>query len=654
MSELPTQAMDEAAVPEPPDPLLGRLLAGKYKLEKKLGEGGMGAVYKARQVALEKTIAVKVMHAQLASDPMFAERFHREAKAASRLDHPNSINVIDFGAEPDGLLYIAMEFLDGRDLLHIVEDEAPLPVARIVDVLAQALSALAVAHDMGIIHRDLKPENIMVLRRKGEDERVHDVVKVCDFGIAKVADSAEDDTVPADGAGKKKGSGKLTTAGLVIGTPEYMSPEQGRGEPLDARCDLYSMGVILYLLLSGKTPFDAPTPLGIVLKHQSEQPLPPSQVRPLSDLRLEKVCLKAMSKKPSDRYATAREMRAALRAVVDGPMTEVIVPPTRMALASAHDVGAKTELLVAHATPPVVESAATNGTPADAAPLAAPTGGGTEIARATTGATGALTAPAPAARPKSRTALLVGGGFLVIALVGGGAMYGWSLKGDDAEAPVAKAVKPRETPSPNAQPPSPSPQAPAPAPAPSSSAANHDALKAVVTTPTAVKQKTSPTAESHKLGEAVSVVPPAPSAPAEPPPAPPPPTAPAPEPPHAQQPLPVDPPPPPFNPSAARVTASQASILGGGTSSSAINGLVRGSLGAMSDCYRSTATPSSFEGPANLHIGSDDEGHIVEARLDGPLPSTVKSCIAQTIVGKSVNADTGALSANVVLSFKLK
>src|SRR5262249_5216034 len=163
---------------------------------------------------------------------------HREAKAASRLNHPNSMQVIDFGAEPDGLLYIAMEYLDGRSLHRTLREEGALAPARIADILMQTLAALAVAHDMGVVHRDLKPEKVMVLRGTDDDGRPRDIVKVCDFGIAKITDSRA--YGPADRPGS---NGPVTTAGFLVGTPEYMSPEQGKGEPLDARSDLYSVGV---------------------------------------------------------------------------------------------------------------------------------------------------------------------------------------------------------------------------------------------------------------------------------------------------------------------------------------------------------------------------------------------------------------------------
>ena len=287
--------------------LLGRVVAGKFKIEAPIGAGAMGEVYRARHTVLDTVIALKIMRPDIAKDPMFKERFYREAKAASRLDHANSVRIYDYGVEPDGLVYIAMEFLHGRDLLSVLRDEWPLPDTRIVDILAQTLAAVSVAHELGIIHRDLKPENIMVSVGADDDDQRPYHVKVCDFGIAKLSDPRAFQT-------ENNGSA-LTSSGTLIGTPEYMSPEQARGDALDPRSDVYSVGIILYQLLVGRVPFFAENALGVVLKQVTDEPVPPTQVRPGVNARLEAICLRALKKSRDERYQTARDMRRDLRGV---------------------------------------------------------------------------------------------------------------------------------------------------------------------------------------------------------------------------------------------------------------------------------------------------------------------------------------------------
>src|SRR6478736_6009913 len=295
-------------LPPPADPLVGRVIAGKFLVNEWLGTGAMGIVYRATQLALDRTVAIKVLHHEFAADAHFAERFAREAKAASRLDHPNSIHVFDFGQEPDGLLYLAIEFVEGFDLFEWLADHSPVAPRAIVDLLSQVLAALAVAHDMGVIHRDLKPENIMIVRGTSDEGREVDVVKVCDFGIAKILQPAtEPSSAPTEPRRKR------SSTGLIVGTPAYMSPEQARGEQLDARSDLYAVGIVLYELLTGNVPFEAETPLGFALKHVSEPPARPSARVASVDPELEAICLQALSKNPADRYQNAREMRLALQ-----------------------------------------------------------------------------------------------------------------------------------------------------------------------------------------------------------------------------------------------------------------------------------------------------------------------------------------------------
>ncbi|MCC7536406.1 MAG: protein kinase [Deltaproteobacteria bacterium] len=304
------------------DPLIGRIIDGKFEVRGVLGEGAMGRVYRARQVNLDKPVALKVLHKNLANDPLLVKRFHREARAASKLAHPNSLAVIDFGGDKEGTLYIAMELLEGEDLGTVLQREGTLPPERIVDILSQVCLALEEAHEAGIVHRDLKPENIFIQHVRGKAE----FVKVCDFGIAKIAE-------------EEGGASKVTMAGFVCGTPEYMSPEQARGDALDSRADLYSIGIILYEMLTGQVPFRAESALGVVTRHLTEQPKPPHEARPDAPIpaALERICMKAIAKKREDRFASAEQLRRALESALhdtavagrESAATEPVVPIPR-------------------------------------------------------------------------------------------------------------------------------------------------------------------------------------------------------------------------------------------------------------------------------------------------------------------------------------
>ncbi len=270
-----------------------KILEGKYRLDMLLGEGGMGKVYKATQLTLDKNVAVKVLHHSLLSDENVVARFKQEAKAASRLNHPNSIGIIDFGQDSDGSLFIVMEYVDGKDLQQILAGDGFIEEKRLIRIFAQVLSALADAHAAGVIHRDLKPENIMISPSNGEP----DLVKVLDFGIAKIL-----------AAGDKS----LTRTGFVCGTPEYMSPEQGQGLAVDARSDLYAVGVVMYQCATGILPFEADVPLKVAFMHSNVQPTPPRKKNPRISAGLEIVILKALEKNPDSRYACARDFRRDL------------------------------------------------------------------------------------------------------------------------------------------------------------------------------------------------------------------------------------------------------------------------------------------------------------------------------------------------------
>jgi serine/threonine protein kinase len=295
---------------------IGRIVAAKYRIDSLIGEGSMGSVYAAEQIALRKPVAIKVMHRELAADRSFAERFNHEAQATSRLSHPNSILVTDFGEDTDGLLYLVMERVVGKSLDSLIVNEPLMSEQRVALLMAQALSALAVAHDAGIVHRDLKPENMLVVEAIDDDGNAVDVLKVCDFGIASMLTNqiapVSNPSAAGMGSSIRRGA-RLTAVGSIIGTPAYMSPEQAQGLDSDSRSDLYSIGIVLYELLTGQIPFTADRVEEIAMKQVTDMPVAPSKVRPGIAPELEAICLRALEKSPHRRYESARDMRAALR-----------------------------------------------------------------------------------------------------------------------------------------------------------------------------------------------------------------------------------------------------------------------------------------------------------------------------------------------------
>jgi len=276
------------------DPILGRELDAKYTIVEKLGQGGMGAVYRAEQRELGRDVAVKVVNSQRVSDPEILKRFFREAKLASRLSHPNAVGIIDFGQTDDGVCYLVMELVTGRTLDEVLAAEGVFPPERLVRIATQICDALERAHELQIVHRDLKPANAMLLARG------RDFVKILDFGLAKSV-AAGDVTA-------------VTTTGALLGTPAYMSPELALGQPCDGRADLYSLGVMLYQLGSGRLPFLSTSPHELISLHGNE-PAPAMTGVPRA---LGRVIDRLLRKDPADRYPTAAAVREALeRALVE-------------------------------------------------------------------------------------------------------------------------------------------------------------------------------------------------------------------------------------------------------------------------------------------------------------------------------------------------
>src|SRR4051812_1441603 len=262
----------------------------RYSIVSRIGSGGMADVYCAQDLQLGRKVALKLLYRRFAEDEEFVERFKREASAAAGLQHPNVVGVYDRG-EWDGTYYIAMEYLEGRSLKQVLQEEGPLPADRAIDIVIQILRAARFAHQRGIIHRDIKPHNV-ILDEEGR-------AKVTDFGIARA------------------GASDMTETGSIMGTAQYLSPEQAQGHAVSAQSDLYAIGIVLYELLTGRVPFDGDSPVTIALKQVSELPIPPSAFNPSVPPELDAIVLRALEKDPARRFADSDEMIAELEALRD-------------------------------------------------------------------------------------------------------------------------------------------------------------------------------------------------------------------------------------------------------------------------------------------------------------------------------------------------
>ncbi len=294
--------------PAAPDPRLGQIIDGRYVVEQVLGQGGMGMVYRARHRALDKHVAIKVLKPEVGKDDQILARFEREARAASAIGSPHICDVSDFGALEDGSTYFAMEMLDGPSLATVIREAAPLEPARVIATAKKLCDGLGAEHAAGIVHRDLKPDNVHLVPRGAEEE----FVKVLDFGIAKMGSAAET---------------KLTVAGQVFGTPHYMSPEQCAGYDVDARTDVYALGVMLYEMACGRLPFDADNLMGLLTKHVYEQPIAPRDLGLSVEIPagLEAIILRCLAKQPAARYASMAALRADLEAVERGVTPRAVI-----------------------------------------------------------------------------------------------------------------------------------------------------------------------------------------------------------------------------------------------------------------------------------------------------------------------------------------
>ena len=429
-----------------PDPLIGALIANKYRIVKQLGEGGMGCVYLAEQQlgSTARKVALKTLHKHLSHDPAIKARFDREAGTVAALEHPNTIQVYDFGAMEDGTLYLVMEFVQGRSVADILEKDGAMPPARVENILRQVCGSLEEAHGHGIVHRDLKPDNVVLCERAG----TKDWVEVLDFGIAKR--SSEHDPNEA----------KLTQQGMVLGTPPYMSPEQFTGQPVDLRSDIYALGVMTYEMLVGKYPFEANTAWEWASKHMTEAPRPIETQALGANVpeRMRAAITRALEKDKDARFGSVKEFFEALSSggAVAAPNTSVMnAPPGQDHHANAANAANAASAVAAPFAPSgenraKTEMGAPMGGPSPGA-MTPPYGGGmggppmggpAPISNQHPGGGGASVPQGPAhvgnagTGKKSGSGLIIGLGVLAVLLIGGG-ITAYAMRGKPKPVPTS-------------------------------------------------------------------------------------------------------------------------------------------------------------------------------------------------------------------------
>jgi serine/threonine-protein kinase len=343
-------------VPLEHDPLIGATLSDRYVIERCVGEGGMGRVYRARHSKLDRLFALKVLYGDLAASAKMRSRFEREARTASQLEHPRLISVIDFDITEGGLLYLAMSYVEGREMALVIEDEAPLETGRTLRLVRQLCEGLAYAHDQGMVHRDFKGQNVLV-SGTGAQERVH----ILDFGLAFMREGPE--------------SSRMTTQGVVMGTPAYMSPEQAMNQTLDHRTDLFSLGVLLYEMLAGTLPFEG-TPVEVARQNMAADPPPISRRVPglVVDAALERIAFRLMEKLPQDRFQSAHEVIAALDALVASGALTRSMPMDALSPRNAIDTAGITQDIhvIMHAMDPLGSGATQSMAQTELVPPMAP------------------------------------------------------------------------------------------------------------------------------------------------------------------------------------------------------------------------------------------------------------------------------------------